>query len=59
MDVDEVVEFLEWLEQTWPIRLEFTDKRALAEGFVEQRSDRLYRRLQVEQAAKRRTALTE
>jgi hypothetical protein len=42
MDADEVVEFLDWLEAVFPIRLEFRDKRTLAEGFVEQRSHQIY-----------------
>ena len=38
-----MVEFLAWLEDEGPVRLQFTDKHELASRFVSQRSDRLYR----------------
>lgn len=52
MDADDVVEFLGWLEAVFPTRLEFRDKRALAEGFVEQRSHRIYDEWQRDHKAK-------
>lgn len=33
-EIDQFVEFLTWLEDVFPDRLEFTDKNALAKGFV-------------------------
>lgn len=46
MDVADVVEFLTWLEGYCPVRLEFTDKSALAESFVDQRQHRIWREYQ-------------
>jgi hypothetical protein len=43
MSVDDVVEFLTWLENVFPVQLQFTDKQALAEGFCDQRSHRIWR----------------
>jgi hypothetical protein len=43
MSVDDVVEFLTWLENFFPVQLQFTDKQALAEGFCDQRSHRIWR----------------
>jgi hypothetical protein len=43
MNADDVVEFLDWLENTFPLRLEFKDKHTLAEEFVEQRSWKRWR----------------
>lgn len=45
-DVEEIIEFLTWLEEYCPVRLEFRDKPTIAEAFVEVRHDRIWREYQ-------------
>jgi hypothetical protein len=42
MNPDDVVEFLDWLEDQFPVQFHFRDKARLAYDFTEQRSYRIH-----------------